>query len=112
MEFLEALEKWTINNPISNETKSKSSNFRRDQSRAILAKQQETGNQSRASPGACPYCCSEQHKAINCDNVKSFEEGKKILVDKRLCFHCTGAKHRASDYKIILAKFAREGITL
>ena len=28
VEFLEALEKWTINNPISNEPKSKSSNFR------------------------------------------------------------------------------------
>ena len=99
VEFLKALEKWTINNPISNEPKSKSSNFRRDQSRAFLAEQQETGNQSRASPGARPYCCNEQHKAINCDNVQSIEEGKKILADKRLCFHCIGAKHRASDCK-------------
>ena len=60
---------------------------------------QETGNLSRASPGACLYCCSEQRKAINCDKVQSIEERKKIIADKRLCFNCTGAKHRASDCK-------------
>ena len=60
---------------------------------------QETGNQSRASPGASLCCCSQQRKAINCDNVQSIEERKKIIADKRLCFDCTGAKHRASDCK-------------
>ena len=99
VEFVEALEKWKINNPISNEPKSKSSNFRRDQSRAFLAKQQETGKQSKASSGARLYRCSEQHKAINCDNVQSIEERKKMLADKRLCFNCTGAKHRIRDFK-------------
>ena len=62
---------------------------------------QETGNLSRASPGACLYCCSEQRKAINCDKVQSIEKRKKIIADKRLCFNCTGAKHRASDCKSI-----------
>ena len=58
----------------------------------FLSKQQETGNNSRASPGACLFCCSEQHEAINCDNVQSIEERKKIHVDKRLCFNCRGAQ--------------------
>ena len=60
---------------------------------------QETGNQSRASAGASLCCCSQQRKAINCDNVQSIEERKKIIADKRLCFDFTGAKHRASDCK-------------
>ena len=94
VELLEALKERTINNPIS-----KSSNFRRDQFRAFFATQQETGNQSRASPGACLYCCGEQYKAINCDNVQSIEERKKIFAGKSLCFNCTGAQHRASDCK-------------
>ena len=74
VEFLEALEKWTINNPISNEP---------------------TRNRKpvEGDPGACLYCCSEQRKAINCNNVQSIEERKKIIADKRLCFNCTGAKH-------------------
>ena len=53
----------------------------------------------KASPGGCVYCCSEQHKAINCDNVQNIDERKKILDDKRLCFNCTGAKYQASDCK-------------
>ena len=44
-------------------------------------------------------CFSEQDKVINCDNVQSIKERKKILADKRLCFNFTGAKHRASDCK-------------
>ena len=34
---------------------------------------------------------------MNCDNVQSVEETKKIHADKSLCFNCTSAKHRASD---------------
>ena len=38
-------------------------------------------------------------QAINCDKVKDVGERKKILATKRLCFNCTGAKHRASECK-------------
>ena len=34
---------------------------------------------------------------MNCDDVQSIEETKKIHADKSLCFNCTSAKHRASD---------------
>ena len=34
---------------------------------------------------------------MNCDNVQSVEETKKIHADKSFCFNCTSAKHRASD---------------
>ena len=36
---------------------------------------------------------------MNCDNVQSIEETKKIYADKSLCFNCTSAKHRASDFQ-------------
>ena len=37
--------------------------------------------------------------AIECQKVTETEERKKILGQKRLCFNCTGAKHRAVDCK-------------
>ena len=73
VEFLEALEKWTKRTEI------KELKF---PSRSIWSIScQTTRNQSRASPGARLYCCGEQHKAINYNNVQSIEERKKILAD-------------------------------
>eukprot|EP00794_Sanderia_malayensis_P016265 gene16265-biopygen13818 len=37
------------------------------------------------------------HKSGECDRVTSIAERKKILSSKRLCFNCTGSKHRASE---------------
>ena len=108
-QFLEALEKWTINNPTQgNQTSkssnnptqgnqtSKSSNNRGERSRSFFSKREETGNQPTRG---CLYCSSGDHKAINCDKVVQTEERRKILAEKRLCFNCTGAKHRAVDCK-------------
>ena len=96
VQFLEALEKWTINNPIQGNQNSKSSCNRRERSRSFFSKREETGNQPMRG---CLYCSSGDHKAISCDKVVKPEERRKILAEKRLCFKCTGAKHRAVDCK-------------
>ena len=68
-----------------------------ENSRSFFSKGNDTlGNQSTRG---CLYCAREDHKAIKCDKVVKTDERKKILAEKRLCFNCTGARHRASDCK-------------
>ena len=38
-------------------------------------------------------------KVTNCDNVQNIEERKKMLVDKRLCFNCTGVQVTRRKYE-------------
>ena len=37
------------------------------------------------------------HKSVDCDQVVGVASRKKILSQKKLCFNCTGVKHRASE---------------
>ena len=46
----------------------------------------------------CVYCEKPGHKSSECELVSEPPERKMILSKKRLCFNCTGPKHRASDY--------------
>ena len=39
------------------------------------------------------------HGAINCTNVTETGDRRRILSEKRLCFNCSGGKHRANDCK-------------
>ena len=94
-QFLSVLEKWSINNPVL-----KTKYSQREKGKAFWSNEEgkrDTGNWPRAS--GCFYCESNQHKAVNCDKVKSNDERKKILSTKRLCYNCMGARHRASDCK-------------
>ena len=34
---------------------------------------------------------------MDCEKVKSISGRRKILSEKRLCFNCTGTKHRPAD---------------
>ena len=36
-------------------------------------------------------------RLFDCHRVTSFDERKKILATKKLCFNCTGPKHRAIE---------------
>ena len=47
----------------------------------------------------CVYCDDANHKSRDCTSVAEVNERKKILATKRLCFNCTGAKHRAAECK-------------
>ena len=39
----------------------------------------------------------DKHKSINCTNVAGVDERRKLLSEKRLCFNCTGPRHRADE---------------
>ena len=75
--FLEALEKWTLNNPLSEAPRSKNKGGhqeKREKSRVFYFQ--------RGDP---LFCESPDHKAIDCDKVVSVEQRKKIFLDKKDC---------------------------
>ena len=43
------------------------------------------------------YCNEISHASVNCPNVVRSGDRKKYLSERRLCFNCTGAEHRASE---------------
>ena len=79
-EFLETLEKWTINNPLQGSRKQKAF-FNREE--------------RMHTPHWCVYCTGTEHRAVNCTKVIYVSQRKSILASKRLCFNCTGP-HRAA----------------
>eukprot|EP00112_Aurelia_sp_Birch-Aquarium-sp1_P013967 Seg299.9 transcript_id=Seg299.9/GoldUCD/mRNA.D3Y31 product="hypothetical protein" protein_id=Seg299.9/GoldUCD/D3Y31 len=92
-ELLEALRGWIDRNPLQigetqTQTRTQSRGFKRE-------KTYSTRDQTK--PRSCIYCDKSDHKASDCESVKTVEERRKILSSKRLCFNCTGEKHRASD---------------
>ena len=43
------------------------------------------------------YCDETSHKSADCPRVSTLDRRKKILAEKKLCFNCTGPRHRAAD---------------
>ena len=54
-------------------------------------------NQDHWNPKVCVYGSKKDHKSSDCKIITKAEDRKKILSEKRLCFHCTGVKHRAAE---------------
>ena len=54
---------------------------------------------SRCPQAPCVYCDDSTHTSHNCTRVPTIDKRKKLLPHKRLCFNCTGTKHRAADCK-------------
>ena len=79
VEFLEALEKWKINNLISNEPKSKSSNFRRDQSRAFLAKRKKPETSRGGAQGRVYIVVANNIRQLTVIMSKALKKGRKCL---------------------------------
>ena len=56
-------------------------------------------NQHEPRRYVCVYCEEDTHKTVNCPKFVNLDVRKRILAQKRLCFNCTGTKHRAADCK-------------
>ena len=87
LQLLEALRKWKDINPIESNEKI---NEKPPQYHARNFQTQEHAQ-------GCVYCDETTHKTINCDKVITVADRKKQLSMKRLCFNCTGSRHRAAD---------------
>ena len=47
----------------------------------------------------CVFCDGSDHKSTGCTKVTDLNERKKIFSSMKLCFNCSGSKHRASECK-------------
>ena len=96
-QLVEALRKWCERNPVPliesrHDSWTSDKGFKQQRRDKVLqVKQQEW------KPRACVYCDANNHKTSECDSVTSVADRRKILSTKRLCFNCTGSKHRAFE---------------
>ena len=51
--------------------------------------------QAKQTKSECVYHEKPDHRSSDCKTAKTVTERRIILSDKKLCFNCTGAKHRA-----------------
>ena len=97
--FLDALEKWTLNNPLCKDPRSHNMGGHlenRKKSRLFFS---QRGDRDPKTSRGCLFCESPDHNAINCDKIVDLLARKKISLEKRLCFNCTGTRHRVGDCK-------------
>ena len=87
--LVEALRKWCERNPVPLD----GNPGRRDKGRDPLLQAKQEG----WKPRPCVYCKSGEHKSVDCDKIKGVAERRKYLSDNKLCFNCTGTRHRAAD---------------
>ena len=86
--LVEALRKWCERNPVPLD----GNPGRRDKGRDPLPQAKQEGWKLRP----CVYCKSGEHKSFDCDKIKGVSERRKYLSDNKLCFNCTGTRHRAA----------------
>ena len=92
LQLCAALKSWTRRNPVeSNSVESPPPKFDRQSLRAFNTRQQGI------KPRACVYCDETSHKSADCPRVSTLDGRRKILAEKKLCFNCTGPRHRAAD---------------
>ena len=100
--FKDLLKKWTQIHPVEEiavEKLEKDQTGKRNQQFKPSLPIFDTHQSKPRSGNQCVYCEDDNHRAINCTKVTSVHERQKILSEKKLCFNCTGTRHRADECK-------------
>ena len=84
--FVNSLRRWTDRSP-----KNILNNDQKHRREGVF--QTKEKNQTSC---ACLYCDEQGHKASKCEPVKRAAGRRLMLSRKKLCFNCTGTKHRVS----------------
>ena len=92
-QLIEALEKWTVRNPVT-------LNDKRNLEKGISYSKRHQGEQTKSE---CVYCEKPDHRFSDYKTVKTVTERRKILSNKKSFFDCTGAKHRVAECRIAKA---------
>ena len=101
-DLLTELQKWTQINPVEElaaEKSEKDPTGKRNQQFKPPLPAFNTHQSKPRSGNQCVYCEDDKHRAINCTKVRSVHERQKIISEKKLCFNCTGTRHRAEECK-------------
>ena len=97
-QMLEALRKWCDRNPLPSPSDQPSNDRippkppKRD--RVFHSRQEEW------KPRPCVYCETSGYKSVECDKIVGVAQRRRHLSEKRLCFNCTGTKHRVADCRM------------
>ena len=91
-QLLVALRKWKDIHPVE-ERETPPDKRQHSRNRSFYA--QDHGQPHKV----CVFCESSNHNSVNCDQFTSVADRKKKISEKRLCFNCTGSKHRAAECK-------------
>lgn len=86
-ELLQNLEQWVERNSVTPQTEEFW--YKRDHRDT---KPRKTF-QAQGNPKGCVYCDSQNHRGVNCDQVKDPVERKKVLTRKKLCYNCASGIH-------------------
>ena len=95
--FVEELRKWTERNPVPVKPPERQLDRVKDKSHPRDRSYQTQQKEERTR--GCVYCDKPEHRSVDCQTVTSLDARKRLLSSKRLCFSCTGNKHRAADCK-------------
>ena len=106
-DLLTELKKWTDINPVEESVAEKSPGPGKGDSllfpplrgSRVFKTQSNYPQQGPRGGNQCVYCEDTEHRSIDCEEISGVEERRKILYEKRLCFNCTGARHRADECK-------------
>ena len=91
--LLLAMKRWRDINPVieENQNPSKAATQKRSEGKYRLY------HAEVKTQRLCVYCDDASHVSRECTRVTTLDERKKLLAQKRLCFNCTGSKHRAAE---------------
>ena len=87
-ELVEALRKWTDRN-----LKIIASDKNPEGDNVYHTKERER-EQTTCS---CVFCEKDGHKSSECKIIECVSDCKSKILEKKLCFSCTGSKHQASE---------------
>ena len=98
-ELVKVLESWTRRNP---ETVDVDLGTRRNEKPVFKSPKKEriyAVKDRQWKQKLCVFFDGSDRKSTGCTKVTDLNERKKIFSSKKLCFNCSGSKHRASECK-------------
>lgn len=101
-DFLTELQKWTQINPleeIAAENSEKDPTGKRNQQLKPPLPAFNTHQSKPRSGNQCVYCEEDKHRAEKVQRSEVFIRDRKSYQRKKLCFNCTGTRHRADECK-------------
>ena len=85
-ELVVSLREWTERNPINHQQEITETKPKRDKFFSTMGKDRK-----------CVFCDDKAHATWNCTFISGINEWRQVVRDKKLCYNCIGASHRASQ---------------